>query len=131
ERLVELDAKLAKVLTGEAKPKDAAEQMELVRLCWGSKHLTAAAARLSAGAFAVDPKLAEDPRSENRYNAACAAALAGCGTGKDAGQLEDPERARLRRQAVSWLRADLAAWRTLLSNDPDKLRPIVRKMMDT
>jgi tetratricopeptide (TPR) repeat protein len=45
-----------------------------------------------------------------RYSAACAAARAGCGQGKDCPPTEDPERARLRRQALDWLRADLAHW---------------------
>jgi hypothetical protein len=44
----------------------------------------------------------------NRYNAACAAALAGCGQGEDARHLPDKEHAHWRRQALTWLRADLA-----------------------
>jgi hypothetical protein len=39
--------------------------------------------------------------------AACAAALSGCGKGKDADQSDDNERARMRQQALDWLRADL------------------------
>jgi hypothetical protein len=39
---------------------------------------------------------------------ACGAALAASGHGKDAGKLGDKERARLRKQALDWLRADLA-----------------------
>jgi hypothetical protein len=41
-----------------------------------------------------------------RYDAACAAALAGCAADKPDGK----ERARLRRQALDWLREDLAWW---------------------
>jgi hypothetical protein len=37
--------------------------------------------------------------------------LAGCGQGKDAGEGDDKERARLRRQSLTWLRAELAQWR--------------------
>jgi hypothetical protein len=40
-----------------------------------------------------------------RYNAACCAALAAGGQGKDADKLDDKERARLREQACDWLRA--------------------------
>jgi Flp pilus assembly protein TadD len=57
-------------------------------------------------AFAARPGLADDLRLEVRYNAACAAALAGCGKG-DGARLSETERAALRRQALAWLRADL------------------------
>ncbi len=50
----------------------------------------------------------------SRYNAACAAALAGGGQGQDAGRLSDQERAGLRKQALDCLRADLRAWQRLL-----------------
>jgi hypothetical protein len=49
----------------------------------------------------------------NRYNAACAAALAGCGRGEDAPAAE-ADRARLRAQALEWLQADLSAWKPRL-----------------
>jgi hypothetical protein len=58
-----------------------------------------------------------------------AAALAGCGQGKDADQADPKERARLRRQALDWLRADLAACRKWLDKEPDKTRPVVVKQM--
>src|SRR5262249_54261190 len=84
----------------------------------------AAASRFYAEAFAAEPKLAENPEQGNRYNAACAAALAGCGQGRDASRLEDNERARLRKQALGWLRADLGGWAQKLSNQADKTRPV-------
>jgi hypothetical protein len=46
------------------------------------------------------------------------AASAGCGRGKDALNLNDQERARLRDQARHWLRAELAAWGKKLDSDP-------------
>jgi hypothetical protein len=55
--------------------------------------------------------------------------LAGCGQGKDAHNLDDQERARLRQQALTWLRADLAASRALLDKDPIKAGPAVRQTM--
>jgi tetratricopeptide (TPR) repeat protein len=111
ESLVELDGKLDKVLKGEAQPAGAGERLAMARLCQhASKQLHAAAARFFAGAFTAEPKLADDPRVQDRYSAACAAALAGCGRGKDAGALGAAERARLRGQALLWLRAELAAW---------------------
>src|SRR5207244_10073464 len=65
----------------------------------------------------------------HRYNAACAAALAGCGQGKDADQTDANERARLRSQALDWLRADLAAGRQLLDKGPDNVRAVVVRAM--
>jgi serine/threonine-protein kinase len=91
--------------------------------------LNRAAARFYADAFAAQPKLTEDLGAQHRYKATCAAALAGCGQGKDANQFDEPERARLRRQAVTWLQADLAAWRTLLDKDPNKAGPAVLQTM--
>ena len=70
----------------------------------------AAAAGFCADAFKADPKLAKDVRTAIRYNAACAAALAGCAQGEDADRLDDKQRARLRRQALDWLREDLSRW---------------------
>jgi serine/threonine protein kinase/tetratricopeptide (TPR) repeat protein len=111
ERLVELDAKLPKVLKGQVAPAHPGEGVRVGWLCHRPcKQLNAAAARFYAEAFAAEPKLAEDLGAQYRYNAACAAALAGCGQGKDTGQSDDKERVRLRRQALEWLRADLAVW---------------------
>jgi hypothetical protein len=57
-----------------------------------------------------------------------AASLAG-GQGKDADQLDDKERARLRRQALGWLRADLAAWTQVVDKAPPQARPAVRQAL--
>jgi len=43
--------------------------------------------------------------------------------------LPDQERADLRKQALQWLRADLAAWGKLLDKDADKARPVVQGKM--
>jgi serine/threonine protein kinase/tetratricopeptide (TPR) repeat protein len=129
EKLVTLDAKLSKVLQGQAKPADTAERIALAEFCQRYKKRYSAAARFYGEAFAPEPKLADDLRLANRYNAACAAALAGCGQGKDAAQLDDAERARLRRQALDWLRADLAAWGQLLDKEPDKTRTTIQQTL--
>jgi serine/threonine-protein kinase len=120
DRLVRLDAQLAKVLGGDGKPADAAECLQLAWLCQrSSKRLDAAAAHFYSEAFAAEPKRADDLRTGHRYNAACAAARAGCGQSKDAAGLDDQERSRLRRQALDWLRADLTAWDKCLDGQPD------------
>jgi serine/threonine-protein kinase len=106
ERLLALDARLPALLRGKERP-GAAELLELGRLCldYGRPH---AAAGLYALAFAARPALADALATGNRYNAACAAARAGAGEGPDQARLGRPERAGLRRQALVWLRADLA-----------------------
>jgi serine/threonine-protein kinase len=111
EQSLALEAKLPAVLGGREEPADDAERLALAWLCQQpSRQLNAASARFWAGAFARDPKLAGDMEQQHRYNAACAAALAGCGFGKDDPPPDDAMKAKLRRQALGWLRADLAAY---------------------
>jgi serine/threonine protein kinase/Flp pilus assembly protein TadD len=121
ERLVELDGKLPGFLDRTVTPASPAERIELAGLCV-LKRLHGAAARFYEEAFAAAPTLADDLAAAHRYNAACAAALAGCGQGKDADKLEDEERARLRRQALDWLRADVGAMGRLLDKGADPAR---------
>jgi serine/threonine-protein kinase len=129
ERAPKLDAQLAQVLSGQAQPTDGAERLELARFCVQYKQLPVAAARLCAEAFSAQLSLADDLQQQHRYNAACAAALAGCGRGKDAANLIEEERARWRRQALTWLRADLTAWGRQFDQDADQARPGVVKAM--
>jgi hypothetical protein len=107
ERLIPLMKRLPAVLRGEDRPADADEAIGLADLCT-RESLYAAAARFYGGAFASRPSLAESPATGHRYNAACAAALAASGRGKDDPPPDDAARARLREQARAWLRADLA-----------------------
>jgi hypothetical protein len=119
--MARLQSRLPALLEGKEQPKDAAERLALAGLCQRlDKQLYAAAARWYAEAFAAQPSLADDLSTTSRYDAACVAALAGCGQGKDAARLDDTERGRLRRQALDWLQADLLAWRRLLDKEPDK-----------
>jgi tetratricopeptide (TPR) repeat protein/predicted Ser/Thr protein kinase len=108
EQMLELDGRLPAVLKGEARPSGTGERIALATLC-RYKKLYAASTRFFTEAFNDDEKLT-DFREARRYRAACAAALAGCGEGKDAPRPDETERARLRGQALDWLRADLAAW---------------------
>jgi tetratricopeptide (TPR) repeat protein len=122
-----LDQKLA-AMQGDARAASADEALDLARLCQKSyKRLFAASARFYTEAFADEPKLADDPRRGFRYKAACAAALAGCGQGEDARALDDNARARLRREALTWLRAELAAWQELLEKQLGKTRPLLEQ----
>jgi tetratricopeptide (TPR) repeat protein len=128
ERLVELDRKLPAILTGQEQPANAAERVEYAQVCQ-RKRLYVASARLAREAMVAQPDLVASPANGVRYNAACAAAPAGCGLGEDAPQLTDAERAGYRRQALDWLRADLDLLRGLLDKDPNKARPAVAQQM--
>jgi eukaryotic-like serine/threonine-protein kinase len=106
-RKVELDGRLAAVLRGEAQPADAAERNEYAQICFEKKRYVAAA-RLFSECLSAESKHRDGLECSNRYRAACAAALAGCGQGgDDAGQLDAQELARWRKQALDWLRANL------------------------
>ena len=85
---------LSAFLKGGYQPKDNSERLELVGRCLFRRRFLSAA-RLYADAFAFDPKLADDPKSGNRHNAACCAARAGRGEGVDAKDLDEKERGRL------------------------------------
>ncbi len=122
-RSAALDARLAAMLKGEA-PKDNAERLALTQRAYDTQRY-ATATRLWAGALEADPKLADNPQAGNRYNAACAAALAGCGKGKDNPPPDDASKVKLRRQALDWLNAELAAWSKILESGPPQARPVV------
>jgi serine/threonine-protein kinase len=104
--LAALEARLPAFLKGEFQPQNATQHLGLGGVCQAKK-LHAAAARLYADAFAADPRLADDPKAGHRYNAACSAALAAAGQGKEAAKVDDAAKAKLRGQALDWLKADL------------------------
>jgi eukaryotic-like serine/threonine-protein kinase len=104
-------------LAGTYQPADQCERLAFVGAA-ESNGLTHASARLYADSFATEPSLANDPERGRRYRAACMAASAGCGRGKDASNLNDEERARLRDQARQWLLAEVAAWGKKIDSDP-------------
>jgi tetratricopeptide (TPR) repeat protein len=120
EQLLGLELKLPELLKGDAQPADVPERLLLAQVCLEHKKLYASAARFYAKALEEKPGLARNPANGLRYNAVRAAALAGCGQGKDAASLDEKERARLRRQACDWLQADLALWEKLAANPDPK-----------
>jgi hypothetical protein len=132
EHFIDLDRDLPAFLTGKRQPSGPDEQIELAALCGHpAKRLYAAAARFYADAFAARPALADDLRAGHRYNAACCAALAGCGRGQDQPTPDAQGRARLRRQALDRLRPDLAAWSKLLdSGKPEDRATTIRTLTD-
>jgi eukaryotic-like serine/threonine-protein kinase len=127
ERLAKLEGRLPRLLEGKEKPASARESLDVAMMCQ-HKRMYAAAARFSADAYAADPRLGDDLEVGRRYHAARSAAQAAAGQGEDAAGLTDEERARLRKQALAWLRADLALrTRQLESGKPDD-RAEVQKM---
>jgi tetratricopeptide (TPR) repeat protein len=128
--LADLDSRAAAILNGEAKPRDPSELLRLGRFCREQKKHPTAAARLYARAFAAQPALADDLATGDRYAAAKAAALAGCVQGNDTAKLDEKERARLRQQAVAWLRADLVTWSRQAASDKPGDRARVRQTLE-
>jgi serine/threonine protein kinase/Flp pilus assembly protein TadD len=124
-QLLALDKKLT-AHESHANPKATpADLIEWAWICSHYKRHYAKSARLAAEAFAKDPSCAGDLKAARRYNAACAAALAGCGFGEDASSLKPEDRSRWRQQALEWLRADLTAW----TGDPNSDAAEVEKTL--
>jgi serine/threonine-protein kinase len=128
QRYVILDARLPAILRGTEKPSGPTEQIEIAELCNLKKHYGAAAC-FYRDAFSAEPKLAEVVLPSHRYTAACAAAVAACGQGKDADKLNDKERALWRRQALEWLRQDLTRWGKALESGNAQSNAEVRQRM--
>jgi serine/threonine-protein kinase len=130
ERLAELDRKRKAIERGEAEPADSAERIALAQFCTEpGLRLYAAAVRFYSAAFAADPRLADDPAAGHRYQAVCCALQAGTGQGADATPLNDPQRPRWRRQAVDWLRADLALERKRFDRGTPGERQMVQERL--
>jgi tetratricopeptide (TPR) repeat protein len=127
QRLGVLEPKLPGLIEGTYQPARE-ERLDLAVLC-RSRRLYRAAAGLYADAFAADAKVADDLKAGKRYSAACCAALAGCGQGEDGGKADGTEKARLRGQALAWLRADLALWRKQLEGGKSADRAVVQARM--
>ncbi len=68
-------------MRGEEKPADDIERLRCAELAFFQKKF-AGAARLWAEALASNLEYADDRSNQDRYNAACAAALAAAGQGQ-------------------------------------------------
>jgi tetratricopeptide (TPR) repeat protein len=124
ESIAPVAAKFPAFLRGEYQPANARDRLLLLYVCHTKKHYRAAAG-LAATVFAADPAVAADLRSQHRYEAACSAALAAAGRGEDAAALDGAAKAKLRAQALDWLRADLADRAKLLDAGSRDVRPLV------
>jgi hypothetical protein len=93
--------KLPAFQNGSYTPGSNDERLALVQWC-RIKKLYRKSVSLYVDAFTADPKQADGVHTDNRYDAACAAALAGCGRGEDSPP-DEAERASLRSLALGWL----------------------------
>jgi serine/threonine-protein kinase len=122
-----LEGRLPAVVQGADKPPTG-DCLDLAELCLIKTHF-ATAAHLYARGLAGTPHLAEDLGAGRRFNAARAAALAGCSHGDDVAGLSEPERAGMRKQALDWLRLDLAAWASKVDGGTEVDRIQARKTL--
>src|SRR5262249_5806185 len=91
----------------------------------------ALATRIWAEALASDPKLFDDRQSQHRYNAARSAVLAAGGHGQNQPPLDDAAKAKLRRRALDWLKAERTAWaRFLETGTPQAVSQIMQNLSD-
>ncbi len=86
-------------------------------------------AEIYADAFFAAPNLVEDLRLDHRYHAACSAARASNGQGKDTAELSETDQARLRSQARAWLREALTVFEKALDSDPSNSREKLRRQL--
>lgn len=121
ERMVALQDKLIAFQNGKYSPLDNAERLELGLLAYHRK-LYYTGAKLFAMALAEDPQLANDQKQQQRYNAACLAALAANAQGEDTATLDDSKKARLRSKALEWLHAELALNRNRLKESEQSVK---------
>jgi tetratricopeptide (TPR) repeat protein len=121
ERSAALAKRIPLILRGEDCANDNADRLALALVSYETKRF-AASARFWSEALDADASLANDRRSAHRYNAACVAALAGCGRGEDDPPPDDAAQTKLRDQAHRWLTAELAELVKLLGTDKPHVR---------
>ncbi len=132
-RLKAVQDKLSAMLKGDFTPTTNDERLALAELCMYRK-LYRTSVGLFADSFNVDPALGDNRQNHHRYNAACAASLAANltlptpseGEGKI---LDDAAKAKLRQQALEWLKAELAIWSKLVESGPPQAKPFITQTL--
>src|SRR5262249_39178391 len=125
ERWLAQEGRLPAILKGMDQPASAAERIQLADLC-RFKRLYTESVRFFQDALAADARLEADIAAGHCYRAAGSAVLAGCGQGDEAARLDEADRAALRRQALRWLRADLAGRVRHLEGGTAQVRRVVK-----
>jgi tetratricopeptide (TPR) repeat protein len=123
------DAQLKAIVNGDQRPKDADERLQFAQRADDLARY-ATAARLWQEALELDPRLGDDRQAQQRYNAACAAALAGRGQGKHEPPRSDDQKTRLRRQVLDWLNAERGAWANFLETAKNEQRGVIVKTLE-
>jgi tetratricopeptide (TPR) repeat protein len=121
EHLLALHERLEPVLQGAQ--TTTAERLQLANLCRRYLRRYRDAVRLYATAFAAEPRRTDDLNKGLRYQFASCAALAAAGQGHGSNTLEQDEKSQLRRQALTWLRADLDLYRKKVVPDSGTAKP--------
>lgn len=119
-----LELELAEVLSGKKLTTHNQQRVAFTQVCLAQRRF-ATAVRFYSEAFAEDPQLCFDLTAAHRYYAACCAALAGCGHGNDAADLNEAVRAGMRKQALEWLSADFQLWKDILTNGEPNVRDAI------
>jgi serine/threonine protein kinase len=128
ERTPTLAERFAAMLGGAGTPKDNTERLRFATIAFDQKKF-AFATRLWAEALESDPKLGDDRRTQLRYDAARAAALAADGQGRDEPPLDGAAKANLRGMALEWLKAERIACKKLLEDkSPVAQTNVVQKL---
>ena len=119
ERTAVLAARLPAIAKGDKPPAEIDDQLFLASIAYDRK-LFATSAQLWSTALDAKPELGNSRQDQHRYNAACSAALAAAGEGKNEPCPDAAARAGLRQHALAWLRAELDAWAKLLDSGKPK-----------
>jgi serine/threonine-protein kinase len=117
-RLAYLDRLLSAYQRGEGR-LDPADVLDLACFAGFETKAHRTAARLYARALAARPAVANRVENRLRYHAACNALRA---VGEAVAGLSARQRARWRKQALDWLRADLAGWEQRLTGQAPEAR---------
>lgn len=128
-RLSRLNRRLVSILTGAERHIDPSERLELAEHAF-LKRLPATSARLYSEALASDSNLDEAHRTAFRYRAASAAVLTGSRGSYDVPRPDEAARAKLRTQALGWLRAELAIWENVVNQKTPETSKFVAARLD-
>jgi serine/threonine-protein kinase len=114
EQMIALCAHLPSFLQGQVPTKSRAELIRAARLCQIKEYFTTSA-QLWEKILATQPGVVEpELNASRRYTAACAAASAAAGAGKENALPDRATRDHWRGKALEWLEADLAATTVLM-----------------
>jgi eukaryotic-like serine/threonine-protein kinase len=127
-RVAQVEREFHALSRGDAKPATVTERLDIAHVAH-TRGLHATSARFWAESFALEPNLANDPTNRLRFAAARCAALAGFEKGKDRPPPDDAARTALRRQALDWLKADLAAASRIVATGRLERRNAIHEML--